>query len=66
MPLTCRFRGSLNGRAMVGQDVAMAGLVTASISATVCVNSVLGYKIWRDFHNLMEKDTKKKADLGMN
>ena len=56
----------VSGLYLVGQDVAMAGLVAASLSAIVCVNTVLGYKIWRDLHNLMEKDTKKKADLGMN
>ena len=50
---------------MVGQDITMAGLVPSSLSAVMCVSTVLGYDNWLDLHFLMQKDLK-KYDACMN
>ena len=55
------------GLYMVGQDITMAGLVPSSLSAVMCVSSVLGYDTWLDLHFLMQRDLKKhNAELNNN
>ena len=52
---------------MVGQDITMAGLVPSSLSAVMCVSTVLGYDNWLDLHFLMQRDLKKyKASWNNN